>query len=470
LALALAAFPAAALFWAEFIPAPSSQVGSLVVLPFENLGPDKNDEYFGDGLTEELINRLSSVKGLRVLARTTAFHLKGRTDDVRALARRLNVEAILAGSVRRQGDRLRVTAHLSRGSDGVQLWSQVFDRQSDDLFVIQEEISNTLVSRLGNGAGPALPRRAVRSQGAHRLLLLGNFHRSKFERTDLEKAIHYYQDAIRIDPQFAEPYAEMAYAYAALGNALLRPPAEVYPAALSAARKAVAMDGSIPAAHTGLGIYHLAYAWDWEQAEAEFRRALALNPCEAQAHHWYSHYFAAMGRFPESLESARRAIECDPLALDLSHHLAEHFCAARDFERCIAFERKTLELDSRYVLALWKLGVAYEAQDRLTDAIRLHGQSATARRLEAALGRSGRRGYWLEKAALLMEERDPSLVAPFLSFAYAQAGDKQKALDWLEQTFAARSFWMINIRNQWELDPLRGQARFQELLRRMRFP
>ena len=464
---------AALAVWARLDGPQSPQVSSLMVLPFENLGPDKRDEYFGDGLTEELINRLSSVKGLRVLARTTAFHFKGRNDDVREIARKLEVEAILTGSVRRQGDRLRIIAHLSRGSDGAQVWSQVFDRGSNDLFAVQEEISGALASRLGSGGGPSPVRRVTVSQEAHRLLLLGNFHRSKFERADLEKAIAYYQEATTLDPQFAQPYAEMAYAYAALANALLWPPGEAYPAALEAARKAAAMDDRLAAAHTGLGIYYLAYAWDWAAAERELRRAIALNPCEAQAHHWHAHYFEAVGRRLEALQASERALECDPLALDLNHHLAEHFCAERDFERCIAIEQKTLELDSRYVLALWKLRVAYQALGRYREAIqtmRLAGQAEDAQRLGDAYVKSGKKGFWHESVNMLLEQPDTTLLAPFLAFAYAQLGDKQAALDWLERTYGARSFWMINIRHQWELDPLRAEPRFQELVRRMRFP
>jgi TolB-like protein/Tfp pilus assembly protein PilF len=450
-------------------------ITSLVVLPFETLGPDGSEEYFSDGLTEELINRLSSVSGLRVVARTTAFHFKGRTDDVRLIARRLNVEALLTGTVRRQGDRLRITAHLSRGSDGVQLWSQTFDHRADDLFAVQEEIARRLTTRLGR-TGDALPTtRGTRSQEAHRLLLLGNFHRAKFRERDLEKALRYYQEAVQRDPTFAQAHAEMAYAYAALANAGLRRPSDVYPVAFEAAHRALAIDESLATAHTGLGIYHLAYAWDWAAAERALRRAIELNPCEAQAHHWYAHYFMAMERYPESLQASQRALDCDPLALDLNHHLAEHYCATRDFDRCIAIEQKTLELDPQYFLALWKLRVAHLAQRRFPQAIeawRQAGFSAEADRLDRATRRAGAKGYWQEHLAMLLEtpEADRTRLAPFLTLAYAQLGDTAKAIDWLEQSYAARSMWMINVRHDWELDPLRDEPRFQEIVRRMRFP
>jgi len=293
------------------------RVSSIVVLPFSDFSPGHDQEYFSDGLTEEIIDALSGVPNLRVVARTSAFAFKGRSNDIRDIGRQLNVAAVLEGSVRKDGDRLRITAQLNRVSDGTHLWSRTYDRQLRDIFTVQREISQAIAAQLRMGEVPQ--REAPRDVEAWRLYREGQYFFNQFQPPESNlKAIERYQQAIARDANFALAYSGLADAYAYLAENFVTAPSEVMPKAKAAAAKAVELDPNSSEAHTSLAAVKLDWDWDREGAQREVRRALELNPGFAWARHWYAHTLESQNRLEEALKEMRAALALDPLNIPMN--------------------------------------------------------------------------------------------------------------------------------------------------------
>jgi TolB-like protein/Flp pilus assembly protein TadD len=334
----------AVLIWTSRRAKPLSEsLSSVVVLPFVDFSQQKDQEYFSDGLTEEIIDALSRVPNLRVVARTSAFTFKGKPVDIREIGKQLNVAAVLEGSVRKSGDQLRITAQLNRVSDGTHLWSRTYDRPLRDIFAIQRDISQSIADQLRAGQIPERGR--THDLEAYRLYQEGRYFFNLFQPPDSNlKAIERYLQAIQRDPNFALAYSGMADAYAYLGENFVMPPREVMPKAKAAAEKAVALDDSSAEAHTSLGTVKLDYDRDREGAQRELQRALQLNPGSGYARHWYAHSLESQGKLEEAMREMRTARDLDPLSIPISWDIAAELMEANRLDEALQELKRDKEL------------------------------------------------------------------------------------------------------------------------------
>jgi TolB-like protein/DNA-binding winged helix-turn-helix (wHTH) protein len=305
-------------------------VDSLVVLPFMNLSATPDSEYFSDGLTEEITNVLAHIDGLRVVARTTAFQFKGKAQDVRQIARQLHVDAVLEGSVRREKNRLRVTAQLNNAEGGYHIWSQTYDRDEGDVFKIQEDISRQIAHAVRpNGNSPLAIAAGRRNLEAYNLYLKGRYYWNKRTIESLKTAVGYFQDAIAKDPGYALAWSGLADCYVLFNELAAGPSKDSFPKARTAAQKALALDPTLGEAQATLAYIEFEYDWDWAAAERDFRKALQLNPGYPTAHQWFGQYLAAMGRFDEAVAELKRAQELDPVSVSIQTNVGRVFRYAR---------------------------------------------------------------------------------------------------------------------------------------------
>ncbi len=448
-----------------------STTDSVVVLPFVNLSGNSEDDYIADGLTEELTSHVSQIQGLRVIARTTAFQFKGKPVDVREIGRRLGVTAVLEGSVMRQNGRIRVTAQFNSTRDGYHLWAATYDTDAGDMFAVQDEIASkiagTLKRRLAAAGGAG--HRPTESRQAHNLYLQGLYLRNTTDPISVRRAVERFQAALHEDPNYAAPYAGLAdcYSFLAWGHAMPAP--EAFPLARAAADRALLLDDSLAEAHTSRAIVNLVFNWDWRAAGREFRRALELNPSDAQAHHWLSHYSVVAGRLGDSLDESRRALELDPLDLLVSAHLGWHYLMAGQYREAVAASEKTLELDPHNSNALWQMVDAYQHLDQYPNALavlrRTEGAGPFAQRLEDGWRTQGATGYW--EAAL----KDAFAQQPHDEYEIARIamrlGRRRDALDALDRAFNSHSPSLIYLKREAYFDPLANEPRFRTLIASM---
>jgi TolB-like protein/Tfp pilus assembly protein PilF len=458
---------------------------SIAVLPFADLSPALDNQYFSDGLTEEVINALARVDGLQVAARTSTFALRGRGLSVREVGHALRVRTVMEGSVRKAGDRLRITATLVDVESGFQLWGETYDRAGGDVFAVQDELARAVVAALRGRLGERAPgnatlvRPSTPNLDAYTLYLKGRYHWYRRTPDELRQAITYFEQAVARDPTYALAYSGIGDAYALLGaqdyGAL--PPAEAFPAARRALARALELDPAAAGAHATLGNLHFTYDWDWPAAEREFARALQLDPGCSAAHHWYALGLLVVGRGDEAMTTMRRARELEPLSMVLGTALARVFYYGRRSDRAIEEYRRSLEMDPSFVTAHLGLGLSYvqsgapaEALEEYHTANRLLGGEqplvlALIAHAEALLGDPD-----AARAALvrLQAEARRSYVPPeYLSLVHLGLRDTSGALDALERAFANRSGSMAFLRVDPLLDPLRDEPRFVELVRRV---
>jgi serine/threonine-protein kinase len=464
--------------------ATEGSVRTIAVLPFANLSPNPDNEYFSDGMTDELINALSKVAGLKVASRTSVFAFKGKGLDVQEIGRRLGVNAILEGSVRQSGSRLRITAQLVNVDDGFQLWGEAYDRAGEDVFAIQDEIARTIAGTLRGRLTAASDASLVEPQTdnieAYHLYLRGRYFWSRRSHEGFRKAIEYFQQAIHLDPDYALAYSGMADAYSSLGLTLavgMIAPGDVLPRAISAARKALQINPNLAEAHASLACPQLVYGWDKSGAEAEFRRSIELNPTYGHAHHWYSHCLVAQGRFGESLTQSEKALQLEPLSLVMNAHLGWHYYYARQFDRAILQLRNTLEMDPRWDYAHYYLALSFEqkgeydsAESSLGDALALQPGSIV---LEAELGHVyARAGRAREARAILdrlMETSRHRYVSSFyIARLHEGLGETDKAFAALQRALDERSDLLLNIDVEPRLDALRADPRFATIRKAVR--
>jgi len=355
---------------------------SIAVLPFTNLSADPDQEYFCDGMAEEIINVLTHVEGLRVVARTSAFAFKNKSGDIREIGKQLNVESVLEGSVRKAGARVRITAQLVSVADGYHIWSEKFDREMEDIFGIQDEISLAIVDRLRVkllGKHKAeLTKHHTENLEAYHLYLKGRYFWNRRTKGALKKAVSYFKQAIEKDPEYASAYFGLADAYHILHAQGLIPLEEAYPNAKEAVLRALELDDSLAGAHTSMAEIKSTFENDPEGAEQEFRRAIELNPGYATAHHWYSIMLVATGRFEEAVEEGERALELDPLSIIIKLHVAGLRSSALDWDGAEELYRHALEIDSAnenilasYAIFLTRMERTEEALSKINRALEL---------------------------------------------------------------------------------------------------
>jgi serine/threonine protein kinase/Tfp pilus assembly protein PilF len=453
---------------------------SAAVLPFTDLSPGKDQEYFSDGLTEELITSLSRIQGLRVAARTSSFQFKGQNADVREVGRKLDVGAVLEGSVRRSGDRLRVTAQLSSAKDGYQLWSDSYDRDLADVFAVQEEIARAIVSalsvRLGAKPDSALAAEPTRNLEAYDLYLKGRFAWNQRTGAALKEAVRYLEQAIALDSSFARAWAALSDAYILVVPYAGLSPKEMWPKAKAAATRALRLDSTSAEAHTSLAYGTMLYEWAWNAAEASFRRAIMANPNYATAHHWYADFLAGRGRLDESLREMRRAHELDPLSRIIGVELGWVYYLMHRTKEAEEQVRHTLALDRNYAHGYMILGlIQLQAGDpraaiaSLEQATELGDHYPhTSGALASAYAAAGNRAAALNELANIRKQSANKYVPPFtFAVIHGGLGEKARGLEWLERGIAERDIFLPENFFDPLLDPLRGGPRFAEIERRM---
>jgi TolB-like protein/Tfp pilus assembly protein PilF/tRNA A-37 threonylcarbamoyl transferase component Bud32 len=470
----------------RFWPQASHPVGRimLAVLPFDNLSGDPEQEYFSDGLTEEMISQLGSLQPERlgVIARTSAMYYKGTHKRLDEIGQELGVDYIVEGSVRREANRVRITAQLIQVSDQTQLWAESFERQLADVFVIQSEVAGRIARSLEVELLPSHQAQLASARGvdpeAHEAYLKGRYHLNKRTEADLKKALEYFQQAVATDPDYALGYAGLADCYYVAAARDFLPPAEAYREAETAARRALELDDQLAEAHTALAAV-TASEYDWSDAEREYERAIELNPSYATAHHWYSLFLAAMGRHDEALAEIKLAHELDPLSLIINEALGWPFYLARQYDQAIEQYERTLEMEPNFTPTYYDLGRAYLHKGRLKDAIRVHRKlvelSGGQWNAKAALGHTYAVAGKQEAARKILSElvalSNRSYVSPYdIARIYAGLGDKDEALAWLEKAYQERNNYLIYLKVDPDFDPLRSDPRFDDLLHRLGFP
>ncbi len=462
-------------------PAGSAPVPrSIAVLPFVNMSADPENEYFSDGMTEELISVLTKMGGLRVAARSSVFAYKGRSEDARIIGRTLNVDTVLAGSVRKAGGRIRLAAQLTSVADGYQVWADTFDRELSDVFAVQDEISQAIARalqlRLVPGARQAAGRKGTDDVEAYTLYLRGRFHWGRRTESEIRKGLDHFQQALARDPGYALAEIGVADSYNILGFYDWLHPREAFPRALAAADRALALDDTLAAAYCSRGYVRLYHEWQWAAAEDDFHHALDLAPDYATGWHYYGNLLVQQGRFPEAEAAMQQAVTREPLSLiaNAAGGWAEYY--ARRWDSAIAHHRSTIELDPSFMLghlwlghALVQAGAPDEAAAEYETAIRLSGRSAiTVAALARVLAAAGRR----EESDRLLAELDELAQHRFvpqydLAVVHAAAGDHEAAFGRLERALAEREHELVFLAVDPALDPLRGDPRFGSLAERV---
>src|SRR5437868_1178599 len=371
---ALGVVPAVAWHFARASRAPDAPTApagpSVAVLPFVNMSAAKNDEYFSDGITEEVINALANVEGLRVVSRTSAFAYKNRNLSVRQIGEELAVSTVLEGSIRREGNALRLTAQLINAADGYHIWSKTYDRELKNVFAVENELATSIADALRPKLlkQSSLVPMATQNSEAHDLYLKGRHFWSKRTTEDLKEAMALFEKAIAIDPAYALAHAGLSDCYLLLGEYTSARPAEILPKAKPHAYRALELDGALAEAHASLGLISI-YDYDWATAEREFKRAIELRSGYATAHHWYAILLVTLGRFAEARAEADRALQLDPASVIVNNMLGVVFFESRDYEKAIAAFRKTLELNPGFAAAREMLACSYASAGRKAEAL-----------------------------------------------------------------------------------------------------
>lgn len=449
-------------------------VASIVVLPFADISQGRDQEYLADGITEELIGRLSNIDGLRVAGRTSAFAFKGSGLDVREIGAQLDVSTVLEGSVRQSGDRLRIDARLVDAEDGFELWAETFERQMVDVFAIQDEIASAIVDRLrGTAVGPprTLTTAPVEPE-AYNLYLSGRYEWHKRSEAGLLKAVDLFRDATERAPGYARAHAGLGDAYAVLAFYDYLPPAEAFPLAVASARRAIELDPTLAEPHATLGYAALYHEWDGEQAEIAFLRAIDLDPSYSTGRQWYANLLLAAGRFDESAVEMRVAQELDPLSLIANAALGFVWYQAGESQRALDQLRHALQLNDDfdpahlwYGMTLEDLGRFEEAVLEYEKAVAASGSAISRAALARGLARAGREREARALVAQLEQESETGYVPAFeIAKVYEGLGEPDAAMIWLRRAFADRSHSMAFLAVDRQLARLRARQDFQQLV------
>jgi serine/threonine protein kinase/Tfp pilus assembly protein PilF len=455
------------------------QQPSIAVLPFVNMSGDKEQEYFSDGLAEEIINALTQIPGLKVIARTSSFSFRGERTDIAQIRDRLKVQSILEGSVRKSGNRIRVTAQLIDTADESHLWSQRYDRQMADVFEVQDEICQAIVGKLRVvlTSDRPLTRRYTENTEAYQLYLKGRYCWNQRTEEAFKRAIQYFNQAIKSDLNFALAYAGLADCYNSLGSNGYLVAEDAYPKAKAAATKALKLDENLAEAYVSLAHVAVVFEWNWQEAEKSYKHAIALNPNYATAHAYYSFYLDLMGRFEEGLLELNRARELEPLSRALNTMVGIHYYFARQYDQAAKQLTATLEMDPNFSEAHMLLGLVYFNKPTLGDAIAEFQRAAALEEgnprniayLGIAYARMGNRSEAsriLHDLQELSKRRYVSPVWTALILAYME-GSTDQALEALEKGYEDHYEYMHLIKVNPGFDAFRSHPRYKALLRKM---
>ncbi|MGH7567179.1 MAG: adenylate/guanylate cyclase domain-containing protein [Gemmatimonadota bacterium] len=453
---------------------------SIAVLPFANLSADPENEYFSDGVTEEILTALTKLGGLKVISRTSVMQYKATTKSVRQIGSELEVGAVLEGSIRRAGNRVRITAQLIEARTDVHLWAENYDRDLDDIFAIQSDVAQRIVEALKVHLSPRekarIAEQPTENVQAYQWFLKGRYFLAKRTRDALGQAIDRFRKATQADPSFAQAWAGLADAYAVLPFYSDEPVTEASAQARAAAERALVLDPGLAEAHAALGLT-AQNAWDWEAADRELHQAIELSPGYAPAHHWYGVLLSILGRSDEGIDAMRRAMKLDPLSLPIHNGLGTAYIYARRYDEGLEILRKALELDSSSMSTHGNLAEAYDTLGRYPESLAEWDIVAAldpdlvspdlAASLRSGFDAAGPRGYWGAWVDVLASREESRESAFFLARSCAQLGRIDDAFLWLDRLIAGRRSWAVQVGQNPSFDPLRSDPRFGAILRQM---
>lgn len=455
----------------------------LAVLPFENLTGDPAQDYFSDGMTEEMISQLGNLDAqhLGVIARTSVMHYKHSQEPLDQIGRELGVQYVLEGSIRRDSDKVRITTQLIQLKDQTHVWARQYDRELSHLLGLQGEIAREVSDGIRIAlwehkpvAPPTQQASSPQNYEAYDLYLKGQYFWNKRTVEDFERAIDYYQQAIAKDPNYARAYAGLADSYALIAPYGTASPSEYMPKARAAALRALELDKDLPEAHTALALIVQNYDYDWQTAEREFQRAIELNPNYATGHHWYAEHLMWQGRFDEALRESERARQLDPLSLIIATDNGAILLYSRQYDRALEKLRTVRELDPNFPRVGGLMARAYEEKGMFADVllglekVRPPSNSWACSELAYVYGRTGQPAQAGHAIAKLEEFNRRGPVDPVgFVVAYIGAGDKDQAMVWLNKAYAQHSNALTGLKVDPIFDPLRGDPRFQDVLRRV---
>jgi len=449
---------------------PVERVPSIAVLPFANMSADKENEYFSDGLAEEILNLLAKIPSLKVIARTSSFAFRGKEQDITKIAEALRVRYILEGSVRRSGNRIRVTAQLIHADDGTHLWSERYDRDMTDVFAIQDEIGQAISEGLKLRLAP---RAKTVNIEAYQNYLKGQYHFLRFTPESAAKAREFFEQALAIDPNYASPYSGLAVYYYTLATFGIRPAGEVAPLVKSAAEKALAIDPADSEAHSALASIAAMFDYDWKAAEQHFRKAMAAEPVPPMVRFRYALYrLHPLGRVSDAMEQIRLGLDTDPLSMILHYSMALSMQHARQYRETIEYARRAMEIDANYFLMWYAMGLAQLSAGFTQEAIASFKRVVELApwwhmgvwSLAAAYGRAGDREHGQEWARKLAGSQGHTLGA---SRYYAITGEVDAMFDALDGAYRQRDVFLLVLQHERFFDPYRADPRFRALLQRM---
>ena len=460
---------------------------SIAILPFANLSNDTENEYFCDGLAEELLNALAKIENLKVAARTSAFSFKGSNTNVSEIGRVLNVNSVLEGSVRKSGDRLRITVQLINASDGYHLWSERYDRQMKDIFDVQDEITLAVVDalrvKLLGEDKAALLKRYTDNTEAYQLYLKGRYFYNKYTAEDLQIGIEHFERAIEKEPEYAPAYAGIGFCYGALWYFGFSAPHEIMHKWRAVINRALEIDSDLADAHLSLASIHFYYEWDFTEAERSYRRAIVLNANSPDAHWRYGHFLAALGRFEEAIGEGRRALELDPLSLVAKFFMVRIYWFANLLDDALAQARGMIEMAPDFPSAYVALGGVYLQKGMYEEAVKAYQKALSLQGfvgfiqsyLGAVYGMMGKRDEALNVLSQLLELRKTQYVTAYgIACVYGGLGENGKAFDWLGKAVEEKNGEIVFLKREAEAnvfdESIRRDPRFTELLRKVGLP
>lgn len=462
------------------------RIDSIAVLPFVNADGDPNVDYLSDGITESLIDSVSQLPDVSVIARSSVFRFKGRETDPQTVGHDLGVKAVLTGRIIQRDGRLLISAELVDVENNHRVWGGQYDRMLTDILAVQSEItreiSDQLRLRLTGEEQKRITKHHTEDTEAYQSYLKGRYYWNKRTGDDIKKAIDHFDQAIAKDPRYALAYAGLADCYIVIPNYSDLPSQDAYPKAKAAALKALEIDDSLPEAHTSLAGIKCDYEWDFSGCETELKKALILNPNYATAHHWYAQHLSAMGRHQEALKEIKRAQELDPLSLIINAVVGDTYIKARQYDRAIEQLRKTIEMDKNFVSAHRYLANAYiekgmfkEAISEFQTASALRGTAAQAdqraKALTEAFAKGGPQGFWKQHLEDLKEDYEKGSVSPYsIASVYARLGDKEQTLNWLEKAYQQHDAYVVYLKIEPQFDSFRSDPRVVDLMRRIGLP
>lgn len=458
---------------------------SLIVLPLENLSRDKDQDYFADGMTDDLIANLAKIRSLRVISRSTAMAYKGTRKPLSQIAKELNVDAVVEGTVLRVGNRIRITAELVQVSTDQHLWADTYESQMEDVLAMQNRVSSAIVNEIRINLTPEEEERLARNPAvapeAYENYLKGRYYWNKRSDENLTKAIGYFEQATHQDPQYGLAYAGLSDCYAIISAEIFgtMPAGDAAPKAKAAALRSLQIDPTMAEAETSLATVKFNYDWDWAGAAEGFQQAIQHNPSYATAYQRYSLYLIAMGRTEDSFEQINRARDLDPLSISINFSLGWRLYMARQYDRAIQQLRNTSEMDPSYELPHLVLGMSYvqkgdfaHAIPELRHAVELsHGTPLMISALANAYGRSGNKPEVEKLLSQLAADSNRQYVSPYyFAVAYVGLGQNETAIDWLEKAYTDRSNGLVFLKMEPALDSLRQDPRFLVLQHKLNFP